>query len=129
MNVFSWIILTIHRAFTSLSHQIAFGMFFGGLGAFILTHPNTEVLQIIASRGISPIGYGLSLIICGAFILITRGRVFAILTLPYLVYCVAYIQFVHDSAPEYTASAFVHFAVWVISQRVAAEPEMNVRNE
>lgn len=105
---------------TALDSQTIFAMIMIGLGIAIASAPDQGAAGAMAAIGVSPKFFALVLAFGGALIIrFGRYRVFALLTLPYVFYVVALIQYVLATTNSF-APVVVYFGTYLLALRLAS---------
>lgn len=104
----------------ALDAQTLFALVLVGLGVAIAAAPEAGAAGVLNSWGISPKGYGLVLAFTGTLVIrFGKYRIFAFLTLPYVVYIIALIQYAMQTTNSF-APIVVYIGSYLLALRLAA---------
>lgn len=111
--------INLHDVLRGISFRAIFGVAYIAMAIALVSTPDAGAAQVIGSWGISPKGFGLILGVCGAIILHWRDAAFTWLSLPFLVLCIAVVQYLETRTSGSLVISVIVFSAWVLSQRVA----------
>lgn len=102
------------------THTIV-GLVMIAMALAILDKPSVGAAANLASWGVSPRGFALTMAISGALILrFPKTRYYGILTMPFLLYMASFIDFVAESDTAWTPVA-IYLGFWLLALRAGIE--------
>lgn len=105
----------------ALDAQTLFALMMVGLGVAMAAAPEEGAAGVLNAGGISPKGYGLVLAFTGTLIIrFGKFRIFAFLTLPYVLYIIALIQYATVKTTSF-APIVVYIGSYLLALRLAAQ--------
>lgn len=105
----------------ALDAQTLFALVLVGLGVAIAGAPEAGAAGVLNSWGISPKGYGLVLAFTGTLVIrFGKYRIFAFLTLPYVIYIIALIQYAMQTTNSF-APVVVYIGSYLLALRLVAQ--------